>query len=135
MNRRKLLQTAALGSLACLTPLRRAAAASSAALVSRVRPGEAGWPSEAQWAELGRAVGGRLSALTSALDGRPAGSACRNIFWTANLPESGHFIHGFESVWLPAALLRGEARDRLVDALFAASRNWSVECPDHSVFI
>jgi FAD/FMN-containing dehydrogenase len=60
------------------------------------------------------------------LDDRP-GAPPDNIFWTANLAEAGHFIHGFESVWLPAALLRGDARARLVDALFAASRHWSVE--------
>ena len=59
-------------------------------------------------------------------DDRP-GAPPENIFWTANLPEAGHFIHGFESVWLPATLLAGEARARLVDALFAASRSWSVE--------
>ena len=59
-------------------------------------------------------------------DDRP-GAPPENIFWTANLPEAGHFIHGFESVWLPAALLRGDSRARLVDALFAASRAWSVE--------
>ncbi|MBV8836147.1 MAG: FAD-dependent oxidoreductase [Alphaproteobacteria bacterium] len=89
MNRRQLLQTAALGALACLTPLRQAAAAPSAGSVSRVRPGDAGWPSEAQWAQLGRAVGGRLSALTSALDVcRPGGDedACRALFKSLKNP-------------------------------------------------
>ena len=32
---------------------------------SRVRPGQPGWPTQAQWDELGRAVGGRLQRLRS----------------------------------------------------------------------
>ena len=60
-------------------------------------------------------------------DDRP-GAPSDNIFWSANLSEAGHFIHGYESAWLPAALLqRTEQRTRLADALFAASRHWSVE--------
>jgi len=34
------------------------------ALVSRVRPGMAGWPGEADWAQLKRAAGGRLAPVT-----------------------------------------------------------------------
>jgi hypothetical protein len=34
------------------------------ALVSRVRPGMPGWPSEADWAQLKRAVGGRFAPVT-----------------------------------------------------------------------
>jgi hypothetical protein len=59
-------------------------------------------------------------------DDRP-GAPPDNIFWTANLAEAGHFIHGFESVWLPASLLQGADRARLAEALYAASRHWSVE--------
>jgi FAD/FMN-containing dehydrogenase len=59
-------------------------------------------------------------------DDRP-GAPTENIFWSANLAEAGHFIHGFESVWLPQSLLKDDGRTRLVDALFAASRHWSVE--------
>jgi hypothetical protein len=65
-------------------------------------------------------------------DGHPAGrdrpgASPDNIFWTANLAEAGHFIHGFESVWLPASLLNAENGATLVEALVAASRHWSVE--------
>jgi FAD/FMN-containing dehydrogenase len=59
-------------------------------------------------------------------DDRP-GAPSDNIFWSANLSEAGHFIHGFESAWLPAALLQQDRREQLADALFAASRHWSVE--------
>ena len=64
------------------------------------------------------------SAILS--DDRP-GAPSDNIFWSANLSEAGHFIHGFESAWLPAALLQRDQRELLADALFAASRHWSVE--------
>jgi FAD/FMN-containing dehydrogenase len=56
-----------------------------------------------------------------------SGASSDNIFWSANLSEAGHFIHGFESAWLPAALLQRGRREQLADALFAASRHWSVE--------
>ena len=59
-------------------------------------------------------------------DDRP-GAPADNIFWSANLGEAGHFLHGFKSAWLPAALLRADRREQLADALFAASRHWSVE--------
>jgi FAD/FMN-containing dehydrogenase len=49
----------------------------------RVRPGDPGWPSAAQWDELRRATGGRLIAVRSPLvDCRdaPDGPACREVF-------------------------------------------------------
>ena len=56
-------------------------------------------------------------------DDRP-GAPADNIFWAANLAEAGHVLYGFDSLWLPDTLLRTE---RLVEALFAASRHWTVE--------
>jgi hypothetical protein len=51
-----------------------------------------------------------------------------NIFWSANLSEAGHFIHGYDSIWLPAALLRNaEQRAKLSEALFEAGRIWPIE--------
>jgi len=49
------------------------------------------------------------------------------VFWTANLAEAGHFLHGFESAWLPAALLAPDRREQFVDTLVAANRIWTVE--------
>lgn len=59
-------------------------------------------------------------------DDRPGASA-DNVFWAGNLSETGHFLFGFESTWLPASLLQADYEERLVDALFAASRHYSVE--------
>ena len=59
-------------------------------------------------------------------DDRP-GASPDNIFWTANLAEAGHFIYAYESLWLPAALLRPPQQGALADALVAASRLAPVE--------
>jgi FAD/FMN-containing dehydrogenase len=59
-------------------------------------------------------------------DDRP-GAPRDNIYWTANVAEAGHYIFGYESVWLPAALLAADRQDALSDALFATSRIWPME--------
>jgi hypothetical protein len=59
-------------------------------------------------------------------DDRP-GAPSDNIFWSGNLAEVGHFLSGFQSLWLPAPLLQSDRRSALADALFAASRHWPVE--------
>jgi Berberine and berberine like len=56
-------------------------------------------------------------------DSRPRAPA-GNLFWAGNLAETGQFLHGYESVWLPASLLRKDRQKRLADALFTASRHW-----------
>jgi len=63
------------------------------------------------------------TAMTT--DDRP-GAPAENVFWSANLAEAGHFIHGYESAWLPAALLEGK-RAQLADALVAAAAHSTVE--------
>lgn len=59
-------------------------------------------------------------------DDRP-GAPADNVYWSANLSEAGHFIHGYESVWLPASLLRQDRREQLADALLAVSKLASLE--------
>ncbi|MGO9949442.1 MAG: BBE domain-containing protein, partial [Steroidobacteraceae bacterium] len=43
-------------------------------------------------------------------------------WWQGDQGQVGAFLHGFESLWLPASLLREDQQRRLVDALFSASR-------------
>ncbi|MBV9686891.1 MAG: FAD-binding oxidoreductase [Alphaproteobacteria bacterium] len=59
-------------------------------------------------------------------DDRP-GAPNDNIFWSGNLAEVGHFISGYESLWLPASLLQPGRRGALADALLAAGKQWPVE--------
>lgn len=49
-----------------------------------------------------------------------------NIFWAGNRQEAGQVLHAYQSTWLSSAFLNGDRRRRLVDAMFAASRHWSV---------
>src|SRR5204863_113732 len=39
----------------------------------------------------------------------------------------GAFLHGYDSLWLPASLLEKDQQPRLTDALFAASRHKKFE--------
>ncbi len=55
-----------------------------------------------------------------------AGAPAGNMWWVSNQTEAGWFVHGYESAWLPAALLEDAQRMRFDDALFAASRHWPV---------
>ena len=43
-------------------------------------------------------------------------------WWNGDQGQVGVFVHGFESLWLPASLLRVARRPQLADALFRASR-------------
>jgi hypothetical protein len=55
-----------------------------------------------------------------------AGASDDNVWWAGDNGQVGYFIHGYESAWLPAALLGKERQSKLNDALFAASRHWAV---------
>ena len=58
-------------------------------------------------------------------DDRP-GSPEGNFFWAGDHGQVGQVLHGYRSTWLPASLLKSDQQPRLVDALFASSRHWSV---------
>jgi FAD/FMN-containing dehydrogenase len=59
------------------------------------------------------------------IDRRPgAGSA--DYWWAGDGEQAGALCHGYNSTWLPAALLQGEGQAVLAEAWFAASRHWSV---------
>jgi FAD/FMN-containing dehydrogenase len=58
-------------------------------------------------------------------DDRP-GAPEDNIFWTGNLGEAGIVWHGYQSAWLPASLLKPDQREKLSDALFAATKHGGV---------
>ena len=85
MNRRRLLQiTAAWGMLRGLwrSALAPAEAAASPA-PSRVRPGDPAWPSQEEWDQLSKDVGGRLIKVQSPLAAcieTPSGAECAEVF-------------------------------------------------------
>jgi FAD/FMN-containing dehydrogenase len=59
------------------------------------------------------------------LDSRPNASPT-DFWWADDAAQVGVFLHGYGSAWLPADLLKPANQARLVDALFAASRHYSV---------
>ncbi len=58
-------------------------------------------------------------------DDRP-GALKTNLFWASNLEEAGQVLHGYQSAWLPASLLQASERENLAEALFGATKHWSV---------
>jgi hypothetical protein len=58
-------------------------------------------------------------------DPRP-GASPNDVWWAGDGNQAGGVLYGYESLWLPASLLEGAGRARLVDALFASSRRWDV---------
>jgi hypothetical protein len=49
-----------------------------------------------------------------------------HVWWSDNQSEVGVYLHGYESVWLPASLLQENQQKKLADALFASTREWEV---------
>lgn len=48
-------------------------------------------------------------------------------WWHGDQDQVGAWLHGYDSLWLPASLLQEAQQPRLVQALFAASRHKKVE--------
>jgi FAD/FMN-containing dehydrogenase len=59
-------------------------------------------------------------------DARPEGSP-NNVWWTGDGGQVGWVVWGFESLWLPASLLKDDSQEKLANAIFAASRFSDVE--------
>jgi hypothetical protein len=58
-------------------------------------------------------------------DDRP-GARPEHVLWDDDHEQVGWFIHDYKSAWLPASLLQPAGQQRLTDALFEASRHWTV---------
>ena len=58
-------------------------------------------------------------------DDRP-GAPADNVLYAGDQHEAGQYISAYDSVWLPAALLRKDQQQRLADALFASTRHWQM---------
>jgi FAD/FMN-containing dehydrogenase len=55
-----------------------------------------------------------------------AGAPPEHGWWKGDQDQVGMYLHGYESLWLPAALLQADAQSHLADALVAASRHKEV---------
>jgi FAD/FMN-containing dehydrogenase len=59
-------------------------------------------------------------------DTRP-GAPNYHGWWRGDQDQVGMFLHGYESLWLPASLLQEAEQTRLADAIFAASRRKKID--------
>jgi FAD/FMN-containing dehydrogenase len=59
-------------------------------------------------------------------DDRP-GAPPTQGWWTGDQSQVSAFLHGYDSIWLPASLLEAPSRERLAGALVAASRRMEVQ--------
>ncbi len=60
------------------------------------------------------------------LDQRP-GASSNNAWWTGDGGQVAWFLYGYESLWMPAALLDDGSQERFAKALFAGSRHKDIE--------
>jgi FAD/FMN-containing dehydrogenase len=68
-------------------------------------------------------VEGNDSFVLDKRDGAPK----HHAWWKGDQAQVGAFLHGYDSLWLPASLLKDNERAHLCDALFAASRHKKLE--------
>ncbi|MFT3728961.1 MAG: FAD-binding oxidoreductase [Terricaulis sp.] len=67
----------------------------------------------------------RANTQSMRFDGRP-GAPSHNAWWRGDGDQVSMFIHAYDSIWLPQALLAAVQQAKLVDALYAASREYSL---------
>jgi FAD/FMN-containing dehydrogenase len=79
------------------------------------------FPARAIWnPQVLRTIPGAVVA-----DARP-NAPVDNIVWAGDADQSGQFITSYGSAWLPQSLLRANRREDLVDAMFAATREYGL---------
>jgi FAD/FMN-containing dehydrogenase len=134
MRRRTLLQSAALLPLVSLRP--QLTHAALAAAPRRVRPGDPGWPTPAQWQELRSATGDALiqvQALFAPCAAAPEGAACAEVYRNIRNPlfigdqPGGTQVSGWLDAWTPApsvyAVRARHAADVAAAVNFARAHN------------
>src|SRR5471030_841784 len=122
MKRRDLLSAGLALAGACLTSLN-----ARAAVVSRVRPGAAGWPSTTDWAALKQATGGRTSPVALPdLSAPGAKQLLSNPFYIADQPgltQSSGWLDAWRSSPSAYAVAAESAADIAAAVGFARAHN------------
>ena len=81
------------------------------------QPGAGAWSARHWWD-----VNGKSDMIPDSRPGVPK----YHGWWKGDQDQVGGFIYGYDSLWLPAALLKAENKPRLMDALFSSSRHKKV---------
>lgn len=76
------------------------------------------WPARSWW---------DLKDNPSMIHDTREGAVTGHGWWKGDQDQVGAYLHGYDSLWLPARLLRADRQKLLVDALFAASRHKQLE--------
>ncbi len=66
-----------------------------------------------------------VAPQTVSFDPRPGHG--NDWWWRGDGDQAGQVLYGYQSLWLPASLLRDDAQAQLANALFAASRQFTFE--------
>jgi len=82
------------------------------------KPGAGAKPARHWWD-----IAGNHSMIKDKRGGAPA----HHGWWEGDQEQVGAFLHGYDSLWLPASLLESKERSRLSEALFAGSRSQEIE--------
>jgi len=82
------------------------------------KPGAGAKPARRWWDIAGNA---------SMIQDKRAGAPAHHAWWQGDQEQVGAFLHGYDSVWLPASLLEPRERPRLIEALVAGSRQQEIE--------
>jgi FAD/FMN-containing dehydrogenase len=85
------------------------------------RPNISGMPARNWWDAAYHKAHSPAAIISDPRPGAPPG----DFSWAGDHDQIGAYWHGYESLWLPASLLRPDQQNRLADALFAASRHWA----------
>lgn len=54
------------------------------------------------------------------------GAPANNVYWASAKQETGQFLFAYHSAWMPKSLLQKNKQYQLANAIFAASRNWTM---------
>ncbi|HEV3181540.1 MAG TPA: FAD-binding protein [Steroidobacteraceae bacterium] len=130
MHRRNLLKSVASLPLLALGPSLLAPAATAAAPLRRVRPGDPAWPTAADWQKLNDSVGGALlpvHALFSACESDRGSAACKDVLGNIGNPfyigdqPAGTQVSGWLDAWTPASSIYALKARNSVDVAAAVS--------------
>jgi FAD/FMN-containing dehydrogenase len=75
------------------------------------------WPARTWW---------DLTDNPSMIHDTREGATAGHAWWQGDQDQVGAYLHGYDSLWLPARLLQKDRQKQLADALFAASRHKKV---------
>jgi FAD/FMN-containing dehydrogenase len=76
------------------------------------------WPARSWW---------DLKDNPSMIHDTRTGATANHAWWRGDQDQVGAYLHGYDSLWLPANLLQKDRQQQLADALFAASRHKDLE--------